>query len=100
MEARGVDTLPKFLKRNYEIYGDKRVAMREKDFGIWQTYTWKDYYEKVKHFSLGLIILGLQRGDKISILGENKPEWYWAELAAQSAGAIAVDICRLPAGRS
>lgn len=92
MEVTVVDTLPKFLKRNYELYGDKRGAMREKDFGIWQRYTWKDYYEKVKHFSLGLISLGLQRGDKISILGENKPEWYWAELAAQSAGAIAVGI--------
>jgi len=92
MEIGDADTLPKILKKNCDIYGDKRVAMREKEFGIWQTYTWRDSYEKVKHFSLGLISLGLQRGDKISILGENKPEWYWAELAAQAAGSVAVGI--------
>jgi len=86
------DTLPKLLKRNCELYGDKRVAMRVKDRGIWQEYTWKDYYEKVKCFSLGLTSLGLKAGDKVSILGENKPQWYWAELAVQASGAVAVGI--------
>ena len=86
------DTLPKLLLRNYKKYGDKKVAIREKDFGIWQSYTWKDYYELVKHFSLGLISLGLEAGDKVSVLGENKPEWYIAELAAQAACASAVGI--------
>lgn len=86
------NTLPKLLKRNYEKYGDKRVAMRVKDRGIWQRYTWKDYYEKVKYFSLGLISLGFEPGDKISILGENKPEWFWAELAAQAAQGTVVGI--------
>ena len=57
-----VETLPKLLKEKYEKYGDKKVAMRAKEFGIWHTYTWKDYYEKVKYFSLGLISLGLERG--------------------------------------
>jgi len=85
-------TLPKLLKQNYGKYGDKKVAMRVKDFGIWQTYTWKDYYEKVKYFSLGLISLGLEPGDKTSILGENKPQWYWAELAAQAAGGVVIGI--------
>jgi len=85
-------TLPKLLKQNYEKYGDKKVAMRVKDFGIWQTCTWKDYYEKVKYFSLGLISLGLEPGDKTSILGENKPQWYWAELAAQAAGGVVIGI--------
>lgn len=85
-------TLPKLLRQNYDKYGDKKVAMRVKEFGIWQTYTWKDYYEKVKYFSLGLISLGLERGDKVSILGENKPEWYWAELATQAAGGVIVGI--------
>ncbi len=86
------DTLPKLLRRNYQKYGDKKVAMREKDFGIWQEYTWKDYYEKVKYFSLGLISLGLERGDKVSIIGENKPEWYWAELAVHAAGGAILGI--------
>jgi len=79
------DTGPKLLKHNYEKWGDRKVAMRVKDFGIWQAYTWKDYYEKAKYFSLGLISLGLEPGDKVAILGENKPEWYWAEAATLAA---------------
>ncbi|OPX34605.1 MAG: hypothetical protein B1H11_10565 [Desulfobacteraceae bacterium 4484_190.1] len=87
-----LDTLPKVLRENFEKYGNTRIAMREKNRGIWIPYTWEDYYYKVRYFSLGLISLGLKRGDKISILGENKPEWYCAELAAQSAGAVVVGI--------
>jgi long-chain acyl-CoA synthetase len=86
------DTLPKLLKMNAEKYGDRRIAMRVKDRGIWQRYTWKDYYERVKYFSLGLISLGMKRGDKISILGENKPEIFWAELGVQSVGGTMVGI--------
>jgi len=86
------DTLPKLLKRNYEKYGDRMVVMRDKKFGIWQEYTWKDYYESVKYLSLGLISLGLQPGDKLAILGDNKPQAYWAELAVQSARGTAVGI--------
>src|SRR4030066_2113019 len=86
------NTLPKLLKKNSEKYGERKIAMRVKDRGIWQQFTWKDYYENVKYFSLGLISLGIKRGDKISILGENKPEIFWAELAVQAAGGTAVDI--------
>ena len=92
MAVDALDTLPKLLKHNYEVYGDKKVAMRAKQFSIWQEYTWKDYYEKVKYFSLGLISLGLERGDKVSILGENKPQAYWAEVAAQAGGGVAIGI--------
>lgn len=60
MVINDYDTLPKLLKYNYEKYGDRKVAMRVKDKGLWQRYTWKDYYEKVKYFSLGLISLGLE----------------------------------------
>lgn len=66
--------------------------MRVKDRGIWQPYTWKDYYEKVKFFSLGLLSLGMLRGDKVSILGENKPEIFWAELGVQAVGGTMVGI--------
>ncbi|MBE9569478.1 MAG: AMP-binding protein [Proteobacteria bacterium] len=86
------ETLPQALRENYKKYGSRVVAMRVKDRGIWQEYTWEDYYLKVKHFCLGLVSLGLNRGDKVSILGENKPEWFWAELAVQSAGGAAVGI--------
>ena len=85
------ETLPQLLQRNYECYGDKKVGMRKMDFGIWQRYTWKDYYENVKYFCLGLMSLGFERGDKIAILGENDPEWYWGEIAAQAAGGAAAE---------
>ncbi|MEE4353126.1 MAG: AMP-binding protein [Desulfatiglans sp.] len=87
-----LDTLPKLLRENFRKYGNTRVAMREKDRGIWIRYTWEDYYYKVRYLSLGLIRLGLKRNDKVSVLGENSPEWYCAELAAQSAGAQVVGI--------
>ena len=87
-----LETLPQVLRENYEKYGSHVVAMRVKDKGIWKEYTWEDYYQKVKHFCMGLVSLGLQKGDKVSILGENKPEWFWAELAVQSARGAAVGI--------
>jgi long-chain acyl-CoA synthetase len=86
------DTLPKLLKRNFERFGDKKVAMRKKIYGIWKSYTWKDYYENVKYFSLGLVSLGLEPGDKVTILGDNDPQWFWAELATQAAGGTALGI--------
>jgi len=85
-------TFPKLLRERYLEYGDRKVAMRRKKLGIWQSYTWKDYYDSVKYISLGLISLGLEKEDKVSVIGENDPEWYWAELAAQAAGAAAVGI--------
>ncbi len=63
-----------------------------KDFGIWQRYSWADYYEKVKYFSLGLISLGLERGDVVCIIGDNEPEWLWGEFATQAAGGVATGI--------
>ena len=60
------DTLPKLMLRNYLKYGDTKVSMRQKDFGLWLTYTWKDYYENVKWCSLGLISLGFKKKDKVS----------------------------------
>lgn len=86
------DTLPKLLMRNYERWGDKQVAMRKKDLGMWNEYTWQDCYEKVKYFSLGLTSLGLEYGDKIAILGDNDPEWVWTAFAAQAVGGIPTGI--------
>ncbi len=85
------DTIPKLIKRNYEKWSDG-VACAKKDRGIWHRYTWKDYYEKVKYFCLGLISLGLERGDKVCIIGDNEPEWFWGEFAVQAAGGIATGI--------
>ena len=77
-------TLPQMLLRNCERYGDE-IAWRQKEFGIWYEYTWRDIFEQVKYFSLGLISLDFQAGDKISIIGDNDRHWFWAELAAQAA---------------
>ena len=85
-------TLPSLLIRNKERFGGKKIALREKEFGVWQQYSWKDYYEHVKNFSLGLESLGFKRGDKLAIIGDNRPEWVWAELAAQSIGGIPLGI--------
>jgi|SRR3989339_87216 len=85
-------TLPALLIRNKEKFGARKIALREKEFGIWQEYSWQDYYEHVKNFSLGLACLGFQKGDKLAIIGDNRPEWVWAELAAQSVGGIPLGI--------
>ena len=86
------DTFPKLLIEKANRYGSNKIALREKDLGIWQSFTWQDYLEKVKYFSLGMISLGFEPGDKISVIGDNKPEWIIAELAAQAAGGLGTGI--------
>jgi long-chain acyl-CoA synthetase len=66
--------------------------MRKKDYGIWNEYTWQDVYEHVKKIANGLLALGFEMGDKITIIGDNDPEWFWAEWATQSLGGAAVGI--------
>ena len=87
-EEPGVDigdaTMPSLLRRNAEKFGDDQVALREKEFGIWQDVTWRQYYEHVKYFALGLAALGFEDDDSLAIIGDNRPEWVYAELAAQS----------------
>lgn len=91
MGVKELQTLPQLLRENYKRVPHK-VAIRFKDFGIWKTYTWADYYNNVKAFALGLTALGFKRGDTIGIIGENQPQWYWGELAAQSLGGVCVGI--------
>ncbi len=86
------DTFPKLLARNAEVFGDRKVAMREKEFGIWQEFTWKEYHDHVKYFSLGMVSLGLAPGDKVAVIGDNRPEWVWAEVAAQAAKAVPLGL--------
>ncbi|MBI4965751.1 MAG: AMP-binding protein [Desulfomonile tiedjei] len=83
------DTYPKFLMRNKKQWGD-RVALRRKDMGIWQNYTWNDCYEHVKHLCFGLVELGLKPGDKVALIGDDEPEGFWAEAAIQAAGGVVV----------
>ena len=85
-------TLPALLKRNAERYGDKRVAIREKEFGIWQSVTWQGYYENVRNFALGLHQLGFKRGNNLAYAGDNRPQGLYAELAVQVLGGAIVGI--------
>ena len=84
--------LPLLLQRNALRYGENRVALREKEYGIWQAVTWQSYYDHVRNFALGLKALGFKRDDKLAIIGDNRPEWVYAELAAQSLGGIPLGI--------
>ena len=86
------DTLPARLVNLAQQYGDRKVALREKEFGIWQQVTWRQYLNHVKAFSLGLVSLGLQREDKVVVISGNRPEWLYAELGIQAAGGIVVGI--------
>jgi hypothetical protein len=85
------DTAPKLMLRNAVRFAD-RPAYREKDLGIWQTWTWRQVEDEVRALALGLYILGLSRGDKIAIIGDNRPQLYWTFTAAQSLGAIPVPV--------
>jgi long-chain acyl-CoA synthetase len=87
-----LDTLPKNLIAGYQKYGDTKVAMRQKDRGIWISYTWKQSYQQVRWLCLGLIELSLIHGDKVCIIGDNDPQYFWAQLAIQAGGGVAVGI--------
>ncbi|RQD66831.1 MAG: long-chain fatty acid--CoA ligase [Desulfonatronovibrio sp. MSAO_Bac4] len=84
-------TLPRLLIENAEKYGSK-TALREKEWGIWQTYSWQDYLDITAEFASGLRKLGLGRKDVIVLIGDNRPEWLWAEIAIQSLGGIALGV--------
>ena len=86
------DTWPKVLKYNYEKYGAHGRAMRHKHYGVWHPHSWKDYYLNVKHLALGFLALGFEPGDKVLIIGDNAPQWYYAELAAQANHGMSVGL--------
>ncbi len=83
-------TIPKLFYEKAHSYGSQKVAMREKEFGIWRPITWQQYFDNVKHIALGLVSLGLEDGDKVSMIGDNRPEGLWAEMAALCARGTGV----------
>ncbi|MBU1741184.1 MAG: AMP-binding protein, partial [Proteobacteria bacterium] len=91
-ERAAETTLPHLLRRNAAQYGHGRVALREKEFGLWQKFTWADYLDKVRELSLGLRDLGFRPDEKLAIIGDNRPEWVFGELAAQSLGGVPVGV--------
>jgi len=84
-----LDTFPKLLVDRAKRYAD-RQANREKEFGIWQSWTWSQVAEEVEQFACGLHAMGFQRGDKLAIIGDNRPRLYWSVAAAQSLGGVPV----------
>ena len=85
------DTFPKLARANAERMPAK-VAIREKDYGIWQSFTWRDYVERAQLIALGLASLGFARGDKTAIVGDNRPELYFTVLATQMLGGVPVPL--------
>ncbi len=90
-DVADLSTLPRLLERNAREMGD-RPAIREKDRGIWQTWTWREYQDQVRDLALGLAALGFRRGDRLSVIGDNRPRLYWAQVAAQCLGGVPVPV--------
>lgn len=91
--AAQADTFPKMLRLNAREHGGE-IALREKDFGLWRVFTWNDYQTRVHDFALGMIELGLGRGDVIGIIGDNRPDWVSAEIATHAIGAMSLGLYR------
>lgn len=84
-------TIPQLLRHRASMQGDT-LALREKEYGIWNPYSWRHYYETARAVALGLLSLGLKPGDRVAIAAENTPEWFYADLGVQMIGAVAVGI--------
>ncbi len=89
--ASALDTFPKLLLEHAKQRGDK-PAIREKDFGIWQVWTWKQMAMEIRALACGLAEMGFEKGDKLAIIGQNRPQLYWAMAAAQCLGGIPVPL--------
>jgi long-chain acyl-CoA synthetase len=85
-------TFPKLLVELDRRYGDRRIAVQEKRYGIWQSHTFRQLHTRVRDFAHGLASLGVGPGEVVAVLGDNRPEWLISELAAQSLGACTVGI--------
>ena len=91
VDNSATSTMPKLLQRNAE-QDPKGAGIREKSRGVWQTYTWQAYRDNVRDLALGLASLGFRRDDKLSVVGDNRPQLYFAQLAAQALGGISVPV--------
>ncbi|MBA5777351.1 AMP-binding protein [Stappia sp. F7233] len=91
VERLDEDTFPKILLRNARVFAD-RPSIREKDLGIWQTWTWAEVLDEIRAFSIGLKQSGFKSGDKIAIVGANRPRLYWTMVAAQALGGVPVPV--------
>lgn len=90
-EMGDLDTFPKILRHNAQNWPNE-IAMREKEFGIWNEFTWLDYNNRVKWLSLALVARGVKAKEAIALLGDNRPEWIWGEVSAHAIGCYSLGI--------
>jgi long-chain acyl-CoA synthetase len=91
--AASADTFPKLLRLNAGEHAAE-IAFREKDLGVWREYSWADYQVRVRDFALGLVELGLGKGDVVALIGDNRPDWVAGEIAAHAIGAMSLGMYR------
>lgn len=91
--AAEADTYPKLLRLNAKQHGSE-VALREKDLGLWRVFTWHDYQARVHDFALGMVELGIGRGDVVGIIGDNRPDWVAAEIATHALAGLSLGLYR------
>ncbi|WJR76343.1 long-chain fatty acid--CoA ligase [Bradyrhizobium sp. NP1] len=91
--AGEADTYPKLLRLNAKQHGSE-VALREKDLGLWRVFTWHDYQARVHDFALGMVELGIGRGDVVGIIGDNRPDWVAAEIATHALAGFSLGLYR------
>ena len=85
--VEGCESLPRLFRKRCTELGDK-LAMREKEFGIWNRFSWADYYARAQELGAGLMHLGVQPGDVVSIIAENRKEWLFFDMAIMSIGGV------------
>ena len=92
-DIAALDTLPKLLAHNAANWPDD-IALREKDFGIWNTITWGEYNARTRAFACAMHALGLGKGDVVALIGDNRPDWVMGEIAAHAVGAMSLGMYR------
>lgn len=85
-------TIPQHFLHSVQKYGDDKVALRQKEFGIWREFTWEHSFEEVRAFALGLMVLGLERGDHVAAIGDNDRQYLWAYLGLLAVGGVQVGL--------
>jgi long-chain acyl-CoA synthetase len=85
-------TLPQHFMELVHKYGDRKIALRQKEFGIWREFTWQDSYIQVKQFALGMVALGLQRSDHVCTVGDNDRQYLWAYIGLQAVGTAVIGL--------
>ena len=89
--SANLPTFPRLFADNARRLAGK-VAIREKDLGIWQSWTWSEAFAYVRDLANGLAALGFKRGDRLAVIGDNRPQLYWAMVAAQALGGVPVPL--------